>query len=88
MPEWFFTAAFCKQRRTGALGEGGRDKGEGVEHLRIHREQGLKNRCMEILPSKQEMCFPERFILTVSWFKGAGETISQQLSQEVADPLL
>lgn len=65
IPEWFFAAAFCKQRRTGALGEGSGDKGEGVQHLRFHRERGLKNQCMEILPSKQEMHLPEHFILTV-----------------------
>lgn len=49
----------------GALGEGGGDKGEVVQHLRFHREGRLKNQCMEILPSKQEMCLPEHFILTV-----------------------
>lgn len=65
IPEWFFTTAFCKQRRTGAPGEGGRDKGEDIQHLRFHRERGLKNQCMEILPSKQDMCLPEHFILTV-----------------------
>lgn len=65
IPESFFAAAFCKQRRMGALGEGGGDKGEVVQHLRFHREWGLKNQCMEILPSKQELCLPEHFILTV-----------------------
>lgn len=58
----------------------------GVWHLQLpHRERGLKNQHVGMLPSKEEVCLSELFD---SRFKRFGETGSQQLRQEVSDTLL